>query len=219
MLQVTTTKRENLPGIALVGSVVAATVWLVLYRLGLDDTGLKVVITGLIVLLTVLFYSDQVASGLDELLYGPNYNPQVLTAESRRAKGRWRYSFLPNWKRMHAKRTAFGAGLRPPIPEDGEGFLDRARGMLTPEDRRAVEKWLGNSKALRSIVPFLAVAAVAEIVIALAWQSGQQRSADLLIAAGALGLALMATHAYLRWRVRYLEELYERAHRASMPRP
>ena len=122
MLQVTTTKRENLPGIALVGSVVAATVWLVLYRLGLDDTGLKVVITGLIVLLTVLFYSDQVASGLDELLYGPNYNPQVLTAESRRAKGRWRYSFLPNWKRMHAKRTAFGQGCAPRFQKTAKAF-------------------------------------------------------------------------------------------------
>jgi len=114
---------------------------------------------------------------------------------------------------MHAKRTAFGAGLRPPIPEDGEGFLDRARALLTPEDRKAVEAWLGKSKALRSIVPLLAVVAVVEIVIAFAWQSGEQRSADLLIAAGAVVLMLMATRAYLVWRVRYLEELYDRAYR------
>ena len=97
--------------------------------------------------------------------------------------------------------------MRPPIPEDGEGFLDRARALLTPEDRKAVETWLGKSKALRSTVPLLAVLAAVEIAIAFAWQSGEQRSADLLIAAGAVILMLVV------WRVRYLEELYERAHR------
>jgi hypothetical protein len=215
MQQIAISKRENLPGLPLVGAVVAGTVWLVLYRLSIEDSGLKVVVAGFITLLTVLFYSDQVASGLDELLYAPNYNPKVLAAESRHTKRRWRYLFLPNWKRMHAKRTEFGAGLNPPIPEDGEGFLDKARDVLTPDDRKAIEKWLGYSKALRSIVPFLVLAAGTEIIIALAWQPQQQRSVDLAIAAGALVLALATARAYLAWRLRYLEELYERAHRAA----
>jgi hypothetical protein len=215
MQQLATSKREILPGWALVSAVVAGTVWLGLYRLGIEGSGLKVVVAGFIALLTPLFYSDQVASGLDELLYAPNYNPKVLAAESQHTKKRWTYLFLPNWKRMHAKRTEFGAGLIPPIPEDGEGFLDKARDILTPEDRKAVEKWLGYSKALRSIVPLLVLAAGIEIVIALAWQPQEQRSVDLVIAAGELVLALAATRAYLAWRVRYLEELYERAHRTA----
>ena len=40
MPQIVPAKRENLPGVGLVGSVVAAAVWLVLYRLGLDGAGL-----------------------------------------------------------------------------------------------------------------------------------------------------------------------------------
>jgi hypothetical protein len=215
MQKIATAKRENLPGLTLVGAVVAGTVWLVHYHLGIEGSGLKVVVGGLIALLIALFYSDQVASNLDELLYAPNYHPKVLTAERQGTEKRWRYLFLPNWRRMHAKRTEFGAGLPCPIPEDGKGFFETARDMLLPEDRKAVEKWLGYSKALRSIVPFLVLAAAIEIIIALAWQPPQQRYVDLVIAAGELVLALAATRAYLAWRVRYLEELYERANRTA----
>jgi hypothetical protein len=84
--------------------------------------------------------------------------------------------------------------------------------MLTPEDRKTVDNWLGPSKALRSVVPFLVLAAGVEIVIALAWQTQQQRSIDLAIAAGALILALWSARGYLARRIRYLEE------RAGAPR-
>jgi hypothetical protein len=219
MLKALTANRENLPGIALVEVVVVATVWLVMYRLGVDDTGVKVVVAGLTALVTSILYSDHIANGLDSLLYGPNYNPKVLTAESQRTKGHLRYLLLPNWKRMHEKRTAFGKGLHPPISEDGTDFLTHAREMLTPEDRKAVDSWLKISKALRSIVPFLAVTSAIELAVAFAWQPREKRPIDLLIAAGSLILMLAATHRYLGWRVRYLEELYERAHRANRLRP
>jgi hypothetical protein len=59
------------------------------------------------------------------------------------------------------------------------------------------------------------MAAAVEVVIALAWQPPQQRSIDLVIAAGFVLLALAATWRCIAWRLRYLEELYDRAYLAS----
>ena len=71
--------------------------------------------------------------------------------------------------------------------------------------------WPFQGTALNRAIPVLA--AGVEIVIALAWQTQEQRSVDLVVAAGALILALWSMRGYLAWRIRYLEELYERAHR------
>jgi hypothetical protein len=102
-------KADNLPGRAVAATVVAGTVWLVLYRLGIGGPELKVAVPALSYLLTFLVYSDQRVSRLDELLYQPNYNPRVLTEERRGTKKRWIYLILPSGKRMHEKRTEFGA--------------------------------------------------------------------------------------------------------------